>query len=85
MTSDDKKLNTSKWKTFVISDIFDEVEIAKSLDLLDTETSSSGINYVGRTRENNGITAKLALSPDLLDLVNVGNCRAIVAGVSDAI
>ena len=83
MTSDDKKLNTSKWKTFVISDIFDEVEIAKSLDLLDTETSSSGINYVGRTRENNGITAKLALSPDLLDLVNVGNCLT-VAMVGDS-
>ena len=46
----------SNWFTY--EDLF-EVNIGKSIDLNKLEASGNGINYVGRTEENNGITAKV--------------------------
>lgn len=78
MIIDSKKcIRTKKWLSFKISDIFDEVSIARSLDLLDTETDQNGINYIGRTRENNGVTAKISPSNNLVGLLNKGGCITI--------
>ena len=46
------------WKWFVYEDLF-EVKIGKSVDLNKLELNEAGINYVGRTEENNGITARV--------------------------
>lgn len=83
MFSNNEGMNVKEWANFKIADIFTEVSIAKSLDLLNTEVSAEGINYVGRTRENNGVTAKITGSPDLIDLLNKGNCLT-VAMVGDS-
>lgn len=71
------ELGTKKWLHFRIGDIFDVVSIAKSVDLLNLEKDENGVNYVGRTRENNGITARVLPSDDLVDLINKGNCVTI--------
>lgn len=70
--------NIKKWLYFRIGDIFDDVSIAKSVDLLNLGKDENGINYVGRTRENNGITARVCTSDSLIDLINEGNCVTTV-------
>ena len=52
------ELNTNSWKEFKYADIFDTITIGKSIDL--NKLEEGDINYVGRTEENNGITAKVA-------------------------
>lgn len=52
------ELNTDNWKEFKYEDIFDIIMIGKSIDL--NKLDEGDINYVGRTEENNGITAKVA-------------------------
>ena len=52
------ELNTDNWKEFKYTDIFDTIMIGKSIDL--NKLDEGDINYVGRTEENNGITAKVA-------------------------
>lgn len=52
------ELNTDSWKEFKYTDIFDTITIGKSIDL--NKLEEGDINYVGRTEENNGITAKVA-------------------------
>ena len=57
--------NMKKWLYFRIGDIFDDVSIAKSVDLLNLGKDENGINYVGRTRENNVIfnISEISYSP----------------------
>lgn len=52
------ELDTQNWKEFKYEDIFDTIMIGKSIDL--NKLEEGNINYVGRTEENNGITAKVA-------------------------
>lgn len=52
------KLNSDIWKEFKYTDIFDTIIIGKSIDL--NKLEEGDINYVGRTEENNGITAKVS-------------------------
>ena len=52
------KLKLERFEWFVYEDLF-EVRIGKSVDLNKLELNEAGINYVGRTEENNGITAKV--------------------------
>ena len=52
------ELNTDNWKEFKYTDIFDTIIIGKSIDL--NKLEEGDINYVGRTEENNGITAKVS-------------------------
>ena len=52
------ELNTDNWKEFKYIDIFDTIIIGKSIDL--NKLEEGDINYVGRTEENNGITAKVS-------------------------
>ncbi|MCK4307188.1 restriction endonuclease subunit S [candidate division WOR-3 bacterium] len=73
----DFELDTKKWLHFRIGDIFDDVSIAKSVDLLNLEKDENSVNYVGRTRENNGITARVCPSNDLIDLINKGDCITV--------
>lgn len=51
-------LTDQKWGWFKYEDLF-EVNIGKSIDLNKLRQSKSGVNYVGRTEENNGVTAKV--------------------------
>lgn len=69
--------NAREWSYFKIRDVFDVVSIAKSVDLLNIELDTNGINYVGRTRENNGITARVKPSYELMGSINKGNCITI--------
>ena len=52
------ELNSDIWKEFKYIDIFDTITIGKSIDL--NKLEEGDINYVGRTEENNGITAKVS-------------------------
>ena len=52
------ELNTDNWQEFKYTDIFDTIIIGKSIDL--NKLEEGDINYVGRTEENNGITAKVS-------------------------
>ena len=52
------ELNTDNWKEFKYTDIFDTITIGKSIDL--NKLEEGDINYVGRTEENNGVTAKVS-------------------------
>lgn len=52
------ELNTDNWQEFKYTDIFDTITIGKSIDL--NKLEEGDINYVGRTEENNGVTAKVS-------------------------
>ena len=52
------EFNTDNWQEFKYTDIFDTIIIGKSIDL--NKLEEGDINYVGRTEENNGITAKVS-------------------------
>jgi type I restriction-modification system DNA methylase subunit len=52
------KLSNRDWKFFKYEDLFD-IKIGKSIDLNKLEQVENGMNYVGRTEENNGITARV--------------------------
>ena len=52
------ELNSDIWKEFKYIDIFDTITIGKSIDL--NKLEEGDINYVGRTEENNGVTAKVS-------------------------
>ena len=73
----------TKWLYFKIGDIFDDISIAKSEDLLNLERDENGVNYIGRTRENNGVTARVRFFDVLIDSINKGNCIT-VAMVGDS-
>ena len=69
------KIDTHKWKYFKYNDVFAKIQIAKSIDLNKLAIVKDGINYAGRTRENNGITARVLLHDD--ESINEGNCITI--------
>lgn len=71
-------LNTKNWEWFNCTGLFDSITIAKSTDLNTLEISEDGFNYVGRTRENNGITAKVDFFSGDEEKVNKGNCITVV-------
>lgn len=71
-------LNTTKWQFFNTVELFDSIEIAKSIDLNTLEIIKDGFNYVGRTRENNGITAKVDIDSGGEEKINKGNCITVV-------
>lgn len=47
-----------EWQWFSYDQLFN-VNIGKSIDLNKLKQTTEGINYIGRTEENNGITAKV--------------------------
>lgn len=67
-------LNVEEWKEFRLDELF-EIEIGRSIDLNKLEQSNIGINYVGRTEENNGVTA-IVKRPDE-KYVYSGNCITV--------
>ena len=73
-----KSFNTQKWKSFASIDLFDSVTMAKSTDLNTLELKKGGFNYIGRTRDNNGITAKIDIDSADEDKLNKGNCLTVV-------
>ena len=79
------ELNKGSWQWFHLKDVFD-ISIAKSIDLLNVQGQSGVINYVGRTKENNGVVTKVKLDKDLTGFLNQGDCLSVVmvgeAGVS---
>jgi len=73
------KLDIKDWKEFTISDIFD-VKYGVNLELNTCEESLSGINFVARTAENNGVSAKVKKidsvepqSPGLISIAGGGS------------
>ena len=62
------------WTWFRYEDLFD-VKIGKSVDLKKLGQSEDGINYVGRTEENNAITAKVLNDGSFI--VYEGNCITV--------
>lgn len=73
----DFELDTSNWEYFITTDIFQDIVIAKSIDLNKLESDASGINYIGRTRENNGRTAKVEYKNEYKKYINDRNCVTI--------
>lgn len=67
-------LNVEEWKEFRLDELF-EIEIGRSIDLNKLEQSNIGMNYVGRTEENNGVTA-IVKRPDE-KYVYSGNCITV--------
>ena len=53
-----EKLNSVKWGEFRLGDLF-EIEGTKSLDSNAIDFVETGINFIGRTFENNGIQGKI--------------------------
>ncbi len=53
-----KRLSTEEWGTFHLYDLF-EIDSGTKLDKVKMDTSSEEINFVGRSNENNGITARV--------------------------
>ncbi len=72
-----------KWDYFTINDIFDEIQIARSVDLNKLAVDEIGINYIGRSRENNGVTTRIQNESGKKDFINEGNC-IIVPMVGDS-
>ena len=54
------KLNVEKWKEFLVKDIFD-IKYGVNLELIACEESNDidAVNFVSRTEDNNGISAKV--------------------------
>jgi len=63
-----------KWGWFEYKDLFN-VKIGKSIDLNKLEQSEGGINYVSRTEENNGVTARVTNSGSFV--VCEGGCITV--------
>lgn len=84
ISSNGVNLNNENWKWFNTIDLFDEISIAKSTDLNTLETSDIGVRYVGRSREDNGVTAFVdSNSFNNSDLLNKKDCLT-VAMVGDS-
>ncbi len=79
----DFELDASNWEYFITTDIFQDIAIAKSIDLNKLESDASGTNYIGRTRENNGRTAKVEYKNEYKKYINDRNC-VTVAMVGDS-
>lgn len=74
------KLNIENWGGFQFGYIFDDIEIARSIDLNKLKIAVGnieGVNYVGRTYENNGITAKVLKQDNAEGFINEGNCIVV--------
>jgi len=67
-------LSDREWRWFEYKDLF-EVNIGRSIDLNKLKPSKNGINYVGRTEENNGITARV--TDDGVFAKYEGNCITV--------
>lgn len=72
------KIDFSKWDWVNSTDLFESITIAKSSDLNTLQIQEDGFNYVGRTRENNGITAKVDINSGDDSKINEGNCITVV-------
>lgn len=70
-----KKMN---WQWFNTTNIFEEISIAKSTDLNTLESSEEGVPYIGRSRENNGITAFIKDDLSNYNYLNKKNCLTVV-------
>lgn len=57
-----KRIDTSKWKEFVLKDLF---TIEKGTRLTKANMKPGNINYVGATAFNNGVTAKIGNTENL--------------------
>lgn len=53
-----KKLNMQKWARFHLYDIFD-IDSGTKLDKVKMETTKAKISFVGRSNNNNGVTARV--------------------------
>lgn len=67
-------LDVEKWGSFKYSDLFD-ISIGKSTDLNKLEQVEDGVNYVGRTDVNNGVTAKVKVDNSIE--VYKGSCLTV--------
>ncbi|MFH0948265.1 MAG: restriction endonuclease subunit S [Elusimicrobiota bacterium] len=67
-------LSDREWKWFKYENLFD-IQIGKSIDLNKLKQSEGGTNYIGRTEENNGITAKVI--NDRSFVIYGGNCITV--------
>ncbi len=56
------EIDTSKWKPFLISDIF-YVKYGINLELSNCNEDAKEINFVARTAENNGVSARVEMIP----------------------
>lgn len=74
------RLDIGTWRWFSIGSIFDDIQIARSIDLNKLTLAHGAddrINYVGRTSENNGVTARVLYQEKKVGFINQGNCIVI--------
>ncbi len=80
VTKKNLRLNIDTWKWFSFNNIFDDIQIAKSIDLNKLVLAKEGtkeINYVGRTSENNGVTARVLYQDKTKGFINKRNCIVV--------
>ena len=86
ITKEKLNLNIDTWNWFSFENIFEGIQIAENIDLNKLMLAieySEGINYVGRTNENNGVTARVLNQDKTKEFINKGNC-IIVPMVGDS-
>ena len=71
------KIGTCIFSSYKTIDIFSEIYIAPSIDLNKLKIDDKGVNYIGRTRENNGKTNSVAYTKELNRYLIKGNCITI--------
>ena len=77
-----KKLDKVKWEKFRLEELF-EITGTKSLDSNAIEFIGDGINFVGRTFENNGVQGKIEKQkfepnkPDTITATVIGNYKYV--------
>ncbi len=57
-----QEIDTSKWEPFIISDLFD-VKYGINLELSNCNEDIKDVNFVARTAENNGVSARVEMIP----------------------
>lgn len=78
-----KKLsNVKEWKLFTLSDIFD-IKYGINMELLNCDETNGNINFVARTAENNGVTAKVKIvsskTPQEAGLISVAGGGSVLS------
>jgi len=70
-------IDTNQFKSYKTVEIFNDIYIAPSIDLNKLEINEKGINYIGRTCENNGKTNTVLYTHDLNKYFIKGNCISV--------
>ena len=66
-----------EWQDFHTDSIFEDISIAKSIDLRYLNKAEEGVRYVSRTQLNNGVLAYIGNIDDVQDLINKGQCLSV--------